>query len=191
MQRLRAAKDGGHGLDAGAHDVVVGVLLGERPARGLAVCAQHAGLGVLGGKLLLEQVGPEAAGRPELGNLHVEVHSDAPEEGEARRKGVNVQAGLHAGPTILNPVGQSEGHFPGKLTEIIKIYGTRILLYVANFTNTAMVGRSRYNFKAVCLNQNPDPKNPNNYVGPDSEHFPVMQSVGTLELKNLKFNFFD
>ena len=50
---------------------------------------------------------------------------------------------------------------------------------MANFTNTAMVGRSRYNFKAVFLNQNPDPKNPNNYVGPDSEHFPVM-SVGTL-----------
>ena len=32
VQRLSSAKDGGHGFDARAHDVVVRVLLGQRPA---------------------------------------------------------------------------------------------------------------------------------------------------------------
>ena len=31
VQRLRAPKNSRHGLDRGSHDVVVGVLFGERP----------------------------------------------------------------------------------------------------------------------------------------------------------------
>src|SRR3546814_7257599 len=41
MQRLGAAQHGSHRLDGGAHHVVVGVLLGERDARSLAMRAQH------------------------------------------------------------------------------------------------------------------------------------------------------
>ena len=47
VQRLRAAEHGGHRLDRRAHDVVVRVLLGERPAGRLAVRAQHQRLRVL------------------------------------------------------------------------------------------------------------------------------------------------
>ena len=39
------------------------------------------------------------------------VHADAPEEGDARRKVVDVQAGLHAGAQIFEAVGQRVGQF--------------------------------------------------------------------------------
>ena len=41
VQRLRAAKGGGEGLDRGAHDVVVRVLAGKAHPRRLAMGAQH------------------------------------------------------------------------------------------------------------------------------------------------------
>ncbi len=47
VQGLGAAKYRRHGLDGGAHHVVVGVLLGQGPAGGLAVGAQHGTLGIL------------------------------------------------------------------------------------------------------------------------------------------------
>ena len=47
VQRLGVALGGGHRLDAGADDVVVDVLRGQRPARGLAVRAQRQRLRVL------------------------------------------------------------------------------------------------------------------------------------------------
>ena len=57
-------------------------LLREGPARGLAVGAEEERLGVLGLELILDQGGPETPGGPHLGDLHVEVHADAPEEGQ-------------------------------------------------------------------------------------------------------------
>jgi hypothetical protein len=45
VQRLGVTQRCGHGLDAGARDVVERVLFGERPARGLRVGAQGHGLG--------------------------------------------------------------------------------------------------------------------------------------------------
>ncbi len=50
VQRLRAAEHRGQRLDRGAHDVVVGVLLGQRPAGGLAMRAQHQRLRLASGR---------------------------------------------------------------------------------------------------------------------------------------------
>ena len=55
---------------------------------------QQARLGVLGAEVLGDEVGPQPSCGPHLGDFHVKVHAHAPEEGQARREVVDVQAGL-------------------------------------------------------------------------------------------------
>ena len=108
VQRLGAAHDGRHGLDGRADDVVMRLLGRERVAAGLAVRAQQKAALVLGIEFLLDERRPQPPRRAHLGNLHVEIHADAPEEREARRHGVHVEAGLDGGPAVLEPVGHGE-----------------------------------------------------------------------------------
>ena len=64
------------------------------------------------GALRLElphQLGPEQPPGPELRDLHEEVHADRPEERQPGRERVDVQAGLEAGPQVLDAVGQRVG----------------------------------------------------------------------------------
>ena len=58
MEGLGATEHGGHGLDGGTHDVVVGVLLRQGPARGLAVGSQLHRTRALGIEFILHQVRP-------------------------------------------------------------------------------------------------------------------------------------
>ena len=108
VQRLRAAQHRRHRLVGGADHVVVGVLLGERHARGLAVRAQRQRIGLLGLERL-DQLGPQEARGAELGHFHEEVHADAEEEREPRREGVDVEALGLGGADVFEPVGQREG----------------------------------------------------------------------------------
>ena len=57
----------------------------------------------------LDQLGPQQPGRPQLGDLHEEVHADGPEEAEPRGERVDVEAGVDAGPQVLDAVGQRVG----------------------------------------------------------------------------------
>ena len=68
VQALRAAKHRRHGLDGGAHHVVVGVLFGQAPAAGLAVGAQHQAFGRFGARGL-HDAAPQQARGAHLGNL--------------------------------------------------------------------------------------------------------------------------
>ena len=108
VQRLGVPLGGGHRLQAGADDVVVDVLRGQRPARGLRVRAQRQRLGVLRAGLL-HQLRPQQPPGPELGDLHEEVHADAPEERQARRERVDVHARGLAGLEVLHAVGERVG----------------------------------------------------------------------------------
>ena len=106
-------------LDGGADHVVVGVLLGERHARGLAVRAQHQRLRVLRLELRHHPV-PQQAGGPELGDLHEEVHADGEEEREPPGERVDVEAAVEGGAHVLEAVGDRErqllvGRRPGLL----------------------------------------------------------------------------
>ena len=58
---------------------------------------------------LLHQLGPEQARGAQLGHLHEEVHADRPEERQARREAVDVEAGLDAGADIFDAVGERVG----------------------------------------------------------------------------------
>ena len=110
MQRLGMALGGGHRLDLGAHDVVEGVLCGQRPAGRLAVrpegerpvrCRSEA----------LDKAGPELARGAELGDLHEKIHAHRPEERQPRREGVDAHSGADAGAQIFDAVGERIGEF--------------------------------------------------------------------------------
>ena len=67
--------------------------------------AQRHGLGILGMKSL-DDFGPQHARGAQLGDLHEVVHADAPEEAQARREGVDIQAGRDARADVFDAVGQ-------------------------------------------------------------------------------------
>ena len=94
MQALRAAEHAGERLDRGAHDVDLGLLRGERDARGLRV-EPH-----LQRPLALRAVAVAHPARPDpprgavLRDLLEEVDVRVEEEREARRERVDVEPGL-------------------------------------------------------------------------------------------------
>ncbi len=62
-----------------------------------------------GANSLLDQLRPQQARRPHLGDLHEVVHADRPEEREPRRERVDVEAGAHAGAHVFDAVGDGVG----------------------------------------------------------------------------------
>ena len=58
----------------------------------------------------LHDLGPNHTGGTHLGNLHEVIHARAPEEGQTRREGVDVQASLDTGTEVVPTVGQSVSH---------------------------------------------------------------------------------
>ena len=131
VQALRVALGGGHGLDARADDVVVDVLRGERPARGLRVRAQRQRLRVLR-RELVHQLRPQQPCRPQLRDLHEEVHADAPEERQARGEHVDAEARVDACAQVLDAVGERVGELevvggPG-LLDVVAGDGDRVEL---------------------------------------------------------------
>ena len=110
MQALRATKHRRHGLDGGAHHIVVGVLLGQAPAAGLAMGAQHQALRVFGVEAF-HDAAPKKAGSPHLRHFQVEVHADGPEKREPSGKLVHVHALGDGRLDIFLAIRQCKGHF--------------------------------------------------------------------------------
>ena len=110
VQGLGAAEHRRERLDGGAHHIVVGLLRRERPAGSLAVGAQHGTLRVSRVELA-DDFRPDQAGGAQFGDFHIEVHADAPEEGEARRELVDAQPGFDGGADVFLAVGEGVGQF--------------------------------------------------------------------------------
>mmetsp|Transcript_40575 Transcript_40575/g.96083 ORF Transcript_40575/g.96083 Transcript_40575/m.96083 type:complete len:549 (-) Transcript_40575:32-1678(-) len=108
VERLGPAHDRGHALDRRAHDVVVRVLRLEGVAGGLGVGAEQERLLLLGVEVLLHHVRPEPPRRAQLRHLHVEVHADPEEEGEARRERVHGRPGRAPSADVLDAVSDGE-----------------------------------------------------------------------------------
>ena len=93
VQALRAAEHAGQRLDRDAGDVELGLLRGERHARGLRVEPQlHRALG-LGAVALFHPARPDATGGAELADLFEEVDVGVEEERQPRRELVDVETG--------------------------------------------------------------------------------------------------
>ena len=56
---------------------------------------------------------------------HVEVHADAPEEGESGRERVNVEPGLQTSATVLEAVRQRERHLIDRTGARLLVVGSR------------------------------------------------------------------
>ena len=98
-----------------------GELLGQTPARSLAVRAQGAALDVFGLKRSHNAV-PQGTARAELGDLGDKVHSDGPKEAEARSEVVDVKTRRQAGPQVFEAVGQRVGELDfGRSTRLVHV----------------------------------------------------------------------
>ena len=110
VQGLRSAEDGAHRLIGGADDIVVGVLLLQRDAGGLAVGTEHLGARVLGLELV-HDARPEKPRGAELGGLHEEIHADGKEKAESSRELIDIHTAVDGGADVFAPVCQREGQF--------------------------------------------------------------------------------
>ncbi|MCY1227897.1 hypothetical protein D9M72_401880 [compost metagenome] len=108
VQRLGATESGGHRLEGRADDVVVGILLLQRDARGLAMGAQHQRRRLLRLELRHDPR-PQQPGCAKLGGFHEEVHADGEEEGEATGELVDIKPFGKCCAHIFAAVGQREG----------------------------------------------------------------------------------
>ncbi len=108
VQRLRAAQHCAHRLIGCADDIVVGVLLLQADAGGLAVSAQHRGLRFLRVELGHDAV-PEQACGTQFGSFHEEIHTDGEEEGQSRREGVHIHAAGKGGFDVFLTVCERKG----------------------------------------------------------------------------------
>ena len=106
MQGLGVAQGCGHSLHTGSGNIVKRILLGQGPARGLAMGAQRHGFRILGTKAL-QDLSPQHASRTHLGHFHEVVFAHIPEEGQAFREGIHRQAGSFAGTNIFHTICQS------------------------------------------------------------------------------------
>ena len=105
VQRLGVTKHGSHSLDTGTTHIVEGILLCQRPTGRLRVCAESHRLGVLRTEALYN-LGPQQAACTHLCDFHEVVHTDSPEEREARCEGIHVDACIDTCTQVVHTVGQ-------------------------------------------------------------------------------------
>ena len=96
------------------------------------MAAEELGALLLGLEVLVHEMSPEAASSAQLGNLHVEVHAEAPEEREARREIVHVEASAHPCAHILNAVGDCVGQLEHRISSSLQVSQQQIKLCTSN-----------------------------------------------------------
>jgi hypothetical protein len=108
VQRLRPAADRGEPLQRDAHDVVVGLLRGQRHAAGLRVEAQHHRLWVLCAEPVAHDVRPHPPGGAELRHLLEDVVVAVEEERQPRGELVDVHAAIDRRLHVRDPGAERE-----------------------------------------------------------------------------------
>ncbi len=113
VEALRAAEDAGERFDRGADDVDLGLLRGQRHARGLGVEPElERALGP-GAVPVAHPPGPDATRGPVLGDLLEEVDVRVEEEGQAGRELVDREPCRRPGLDVREPVRQRERELLG------------------------------------------------------------------------------
>ena len=104
VQRVGPAEDGGQRLQRRAHDIVIGLLRGERDARRLAVEAQLPRRFAPRPEAMAHRFRPDLAGCAVLGDLLEEIAVRVEEEGNARDEVVHVEPGVDSPPHVLDAI---------------------------------------------------------------------------------------
>ena len=107
VQRLRSAENGGERLQRGAHDVVVGLLRGERAAGRLRVESQRPGARIFRAVALDHRFVPDAASGAVLGDFFEKVAVRVEEERKLRHEFVDVEAAAHAPLDVFEAIAQA------------------------------------------------------------------------------------
>ena len=110
MQALGSTQDSGQGLQASPGDVVVGVLLGEAPARGLAMGSKRHRLGG-GGPHGSGDPRPQQAPRAQFGYFGDQIHPGGPKKREPWAKFIQAQAGTDPSTEVFHAIRQGIGQF--------------------------------------------------------------------------------
>ena len=113
VQRLSAAEDGRQGLDGHPDHVDLGLLGGQRHARGLGVSPHQPRALILRPKRVAHLAGPDPARGPVFGDFLEEVVVGVEEKRQARGEQVDIEPARHRPTHILKPIGQGEGQLLG------------------------------------------------------------------------------
>jgi len=111
VKGLGSSQDSGQGLVGCSYDVIVGLLCGEGASCGLGMEAEHPGSGVFGHEAFSHDLCPHPSGGSKLSDLFEEVDMGVEEEGESWGELIDIEASLHGGFHIGDPIGQGEGQF--------------------------------------------------------------------------------
>ena len=132
VQALGTAEHSGQRLDGRPHDVDLGLLGGERDARGRRVEPALQRPGDDRAVAVPHPPGPDAAGGAVLGDLLEEVDVGVEEEGETRRELVDVETDVAHGLDVGEAVGEGESELLGRgrtrLADVVAGDGDRMPL---------------------------------------------------------------
>ncbi len=121
MQALGPAQKGGQGLQASPGNVVVGVLLGEAPARGLAMGSKRHRLGGSGPHGSGDSR-PQQAPSPEFGYFGDQIHPGGPKKRKPWAKFIQTQAGTNPSTEVFHAIRQGVGQFQfGRCTGFVHV----------------------------------------------------------------------
>ena len=110
-----------HSLDTGTTYVVEGILLCQRPTRGLRVSTESHRLRILGTEAL-NDLSPQETTGTHLGNLHEVVHADSPEEAETGSESIHIDTGIDTCTEIVHTIGQGVGQLDvGSSTSLLHV----------------------------------------------------------------------
>src|SRR5208337_2694049 len=111
VQRLATAEDRGQRLDGHAHDVVFGLLRGERRPSRLRVKPQQQRTWILGPETIAHDFCPQPPRRAVLGYFFQQIAVRVEEKRKLRRKFVDLQARVERRLYIRDAIGKREGYF--------------------------------------------------------------------------------
>src|SRR5947209_11697820 len=109
MQGIRASEDRCKSLNSRTHNVIFGLLRGQRDASCLSMAAHHPGTWVFSSVTLTHQSSPQSPPGTEFGNLLKEVIVYIKEKRETWGKFIDLQATCQCGIHVSQTVGNGKG----------------------------------------------------------------------------------
>ena len=109
MERVGTTKNSGQCLDRCAHNVIFGLLSRQRDPSSLCMATHHPRARIFGPIAFAHKFSPQTPTGAELGNLLKEVIMHIKEEGQARRKFIDLEPAFKSCFDIGQTIGKRKG----------------------------------------------------------------------------------